>query len=248
MDLDAILRKFWWIPRTEGNSFFTPIAWSSLCKPFSDGGLGFRKFERFNEAMLSKLAWWILSNRDNFCVKVLRGKYKVRFNWLSCSPTKSSSFAWKGIESTWSLLAKGSCRLVGNGVNMLVYEDPWIPDLPGFVPLPRSSNDPPFSLVVAQLMDDGRNGWNMDKLSLYFDDNTVAAILNIPSNNWDIQDSWIWLHDPNGQLIVKSTFKELNNNYGQVSSPVLGKIWKLSLHERLKTHLCVLLLIFFPLK
>ena len=97
-------------------------------------------------------------------------------------------------------------------------------------------------------MNDGINGWDMDKLSLYFDDNTVAAILNIPSNNWDIQDSWIWLHDPNGQLIVKSTFKELNKNYGQVSSPVLGKIWKLSLHERLKTHLCVLLLIFFPLK
>jgi hypothetical protein len=127
VDLDAILRKFWWSPHTEGNSFFTPIAWSSLCKPFSDGGLGFRKFECFNEAMLSKLAWWILSDRDSFCVKVLRGKYKVRFNWLSCSPTKSSSFAWKGIESTRSLLAKGACRLVGNGVNTLVWEDPWIP-------------------------------------------------------------------------------------------------------------------------
>ena len=97
-------------------------------------------------------------------------------------------------------------------------------------------------------MNDGINGWDMDKLSLYFDDNTVAAILNIPSNNWDIQDSWIWLHAPNGQLTVKSAFKELNNNYWQVSSPVLGKIRKLSLHERLKTHLCVLLLIFFPLK
>ncbi len=97
-------------------------------------------------------------------------------------------------------------------------------------------------------MDDGINGWDMDKLSLYFDDNTVAAILNIPSNNWDIQDSWIWLHDPNGQLTVKSAFKELNNNYGQVSSPVLAKYGNSLFMKGLKCIYGVLLLIFFPLK
>jgi hypothetical protein len=47
-----------------------------------EGGLGFRLFESFNEAMIAKLAWWVLSGRDSLCVKVLRAKYKVGNSWL----------------------------------------------------------------------------------------------------------------------------------------------------------------------
>uniref|UniRef100_A0A2N9FQH0 Aminoacyl-tRNA synthetase class II (D/K/N) domain-containing protein n=1 Tax=Fagus sylvatica TaxID=28930 RepID=A0A2N9FQH0_FAGSY len=55
-DLDAVVQKFWWNPRKEGNCFHTPLAWSELCRPQSHGGLGFRFFESFNEAMIAKLA------------------------------------------------------------------------------------------------------------------------------------------------------------------------------------------------
>uniref|UniRef100_A0A2N9HH70 Reverse transcriptase zinc-binding domain-containing protein n=1 Tax=Fagus sylvatica TaxID=28930 RepID=A0A2N9HH70_FAGSY len=34
------------------------------------GGLGFRSYESFNEAMIAKLARWVLSGRDSFCVKL----------------------------------------------------------------------------------------------------------------------------------------------------------------------------------
>jgi hypothetical protein len=52
-ELDAIVRKFWWSPKKDGNQFYTPMAWVNLCKPRSMGGLGFKCFERFNEAMLA---------------------------------------------------------------------------------------------------------------------------------------------------------------------------------------------------
>ena len=74
-DLDGVIRKFWWNPRKEGNRSFTPLAWNELCKPLSAGGLGFRSFESFNETMIAKLAWWVLSGRDSFYVKVLKAKY-----------------------------------------------------------------------------------------------------------------------------------------------------------------------------
>jgi hypothetical protein len=82
-ELDAMVRKFWWSLRKDGNKFFSPMAWLDICKPLVDRGLGFRSFESFNEAMIAKLAWWVLSRRDSFCVRVLRSKYKVGSNWLN---------------------------------------------------------------------------------------------------------------------------------------------------------------------
>ena len=43
---------------------------------------GFRKAWDFNQALLSKLAWWTLSEKNCLCVMLLRAKYKVRSNWL----------------------------------------------------------------------------------------------------------------------------------------------------------------------
>jgi hypothetical protein len=97
-ELDSIVQKFWWNPHKNGNKLYTPVAWSELCKPLLEGGLGFRTFESFNEAMIAKLAWWMLSNRDSFCVKVLRAKYKVGNKWLNAKPAKSASLTWRGIE------------------------------------------------------------------------------------------------------------------------------------------------------
>jgi hypothetical protein len=80
LDLDGIVQKFWWSPKRSGNKCFSPVAWEELCQPFSVGGLGFRSSESFNEAMIAKLAWWVLSGWDRFCIKVLKAKYHVGFN------------------------------------------------------------------------------------------------------------------------------------------------------------------------
>uniref|UniRef100_A0A2N9HFT5 Reverse transcriptase domain-containing protein n=1 Tax=Fagus sylvatica TaxID=28930 RepID=A0A2N9HFT5_FAGSY len=147
-NLDAIVRKFWWSPRKEGSKCYSPLACSELCKPLSSGGLGFRSFESFNEAMISKLAWWVLSGRDSFCVKILRAKYRVDSKWLFSSSPKLASFSWRGIEGVKSFLARGACKLVGFGDSILVWNDPWIPGLPSFKPCPRLDHQPLQSLAV----------------------------------------------------------------------------------------------------
>uniref|UniRef100_A0A2N9FKX2 RNase H type-1 domain-containing protein n=1 Tax=Fagus sylvatica TaxID=28930 RepID=A0A2N9FKX2_FAGSY len=237
-EMDAIVRKFWWNPRTVGNKFFTPKAWADLCSPLSEGGLGFRKFESFNEAMIAKLAWWVLSERDSFCVKVLRAKYKVGNHWLRDSPASSASFSWRGIERSRNLLAQAACRLVGSGESILVWEQPWIPDLPNFKPQPRVSSGIPQCLVVAQLLRQDKMGWDKDKLKMLFDEDSVSAILNIPQWSKNQKDRWIWLRSSTGELSVSSAYKEIRKSeeFNQ-SNPVIGKIWKTSIHERLKMHL-----------
>lgn len=51
--------------------YFTPIVWDKLCQPKQYGGLGFRRAEDFNKAMISKMAWNTIKNSDNLVVKIL---------------------------------------------------------------------------------------------------------------------------------------------------------------------------------
>ena len=39
----------------DSNKFFTPMAWDDLCRPKDKDGLGFKKFEKLNRALVSKL-------------------------------------------------------------------------------------------------------------------------------------------------------------------------------------------------
>ena len=53
--LDAAVRRFWWKPKKDSNKFYTPMAWDDLCRPKDEDGLGFKKFEKMNRALVSKL-------------------------------------------------------------------------------------------------------------------------------------------------------------------------------------------------
>lgn len=55
-DLDAAVRKFWWIGDSNKNRFQSFGAWMDLCQAKAYRGLGFRRFADFNRALLAKLA------------------------------------------------------------------------------------------------------------------------------------------------------------------------------------------------
>ncbi len=224
-EMDAMIQKFWWNPRAKSNRVFTPLAWKNLCRPLSEGGLGFKSFESFNEAMITKLAWWVLSKRDSLCVKVLRAKYKVSSNWISSRNSKSASISWRGVESVKPLLATGACKVVGSRGNTLVWEDNWVPDLPDLKPKPRIASKHPPSLVVANLLSFDGSGWDEGKLRELFDDESIRGILNIPKRKPSQADHWTWFKSTSGEFSVKSAYKEIiNSRPNNYCNPILSKI------------------------
>lgn len=125
--LDAASRRFWWNPKKDSGNYLTWKSWDKLCLPKSVGGLGFRKAKRVNDALLAKLTWMVLNNKDSVCMIALQSKYKVWNDWLHRDPPKNASSTWKAIERLKSLIIKGAYYIVEDGAVIDIWKDPWVP-------------------------------------------------------------------------------------------------------------------------
>ncbi|KAL9840592.1 hypothetical protein AtNW77_Chr2g0230401 [Arabidopsis thaliana] len=73
------------------------IAWSKLTKSKRDGGMGFRDIPNFNDALLAKVSWRILTKPSCMLAKILLGKYCKTTSFLDCKASNSASHGWRGI-------------------------------------------------------------------------------------------------------------------------------------------------------
>lgn len=73
-DLTKLTRNFWW-GSENGRRKTHWRAWECLTKPKCCGGLGFRDYRLFNQALLACQAWRLLEFPDSLCARVLKAKY-----------------------------------------------------------------------------------------------------------------------------------------------------------------------------
>ncbi|XP_014751194.1 uncharacterized protein LOC106865543 [Brachypodium distachyon] len=100
------------------------IAWDSMMRPKSHGGIGFRDMQLFNQALLAKQSWRLIQNPDILCARVLRTKYYPEGNIADTVFTGNASSSWKAIEFGLELLQKGIVWRVGNGTKIRIWRDP----------------------------------------------------------------------------------------------------------------------------
>ncbi|KAL9669538.1 hypothetical protein QQ045_007085 [Rhodiola kirilowii] len=94
--LAGIVSKYWW--NNKGGD--KCIYWGSyklLCKPKEVGGLGWRDFELFNEALLAKQVWRSQSDLDALVSRMLKAKYFSDSNVLQSQLGNRPSLAWRSI-------------------------------------------------------------------------------------------------------------------------------------------------------
>lgn len=72
-NIDKTQRRYWW--DNDNKRGANPIAWNVVCKPKRLGGMGFKNTRKFNEALLAKLAWRMITEHNNLCWRILRAKY-----------------------------------------------------------------------------------------------------------------------------------------------------------------------------
>ncbi|XP_030478314.1 uncharacterized mitochondrial protein AtMg00310-like [Cannabis sativa] len=136
-----------------------------MCKLKEQGGMGFRELESFNQALLAKQGWKILTNPDCLMAKVLKALYFPHNNFLEAKVGHYGSHIWRGIVWGRELLLKGYRWHIGNGLTIRINEDPWLPRGAPFAL--RSKVNVPEGVTIHTLLNhDG--SWKGDELTGWF--------------------------------------------------------------------------------
>ena len=94
---------------------------------------------------------------------------------------------------------------MGNGRNITIRDDPWIPDIEGFRPRPRGNSSTNFALV-AHLIDGKSKQWDHSKVLEAFDPQIVTKVLNIHISLQEKDDKICWAPSTNASFSVKKAY------------------------------------------
>ncbi|KAL5741976.1 hypothetical protein ACOSP7_028708 [Xanthoceras sorbifolium] len=236
-DIQRMIADFWWGWKG-GSRKMHWVGWKHLCVPKERGGLGFRDVEAFNRAMLAKQGWRLLTSPTSLAAKVLKARYFPSSSFFDSTVGNHPSFIWRSILWGRDVLKLGTRWRVGNGSNILVYEDPWIPRPSLFkVFSPRVF---PAGASVAGLLSVG-GVWNEELVRCSFLPEEAEIILSIQLSSVSCQDSLLWHYDKRGEFTVRSAYKlaaeAFGKNIGSSSAgpdPWWKALWSLHIPSKVK--------------
>ena len=160
------MSKFWWAGSLDRKGMHWQ-SWDKMCIAKSQGGLGFRDLEIFNDALLAKQAWRLLDNPNSLCARVLKARYFPNEGFLTAGCPASASKTWKAIIQGRDMLKTGLIRRVGNGETNEVWHDQWIEGTGSMKPMGSLKLN--SVQLVSDLLDPGTNQWDTDLVhSLFF--------------------------------------------------------------------------------
>ncbi|XP_060965474.1 uncharacterized protein LOC133034409 [Cannabis sativa] len=235
-ELDAIVRKFWWNGSLDNQYMWAAKSWNSICQPKMLGGLGFRRFEDINHALLAKLAWMLACGINRPWCDIMKGKYFPRESFWSVQEKPTDSFLWRGILRARNTIAKGACSVLATGEDVDVWWQPWIPwlDYVQFRELMESiRSKAPSMQSVADLMYRSTRKWNLGYLRYLFGSDMGTKIGGIQINVNASTDTLIWKNSLVGKFSVKGAYwVEQQERFGE-KEDLWRWIWNSKIHPRL---------------
>jgi hypothetical protein len=193
-----------WLGIEDGHKKMHMKSWDWLSAPKALGGMGFRDMVLFNQAMLGRQAWRLLTEPDSLCARVLKGRYFPDTDFWNATKPRSSSYTWRSILFGKELVQAGVRWGIGNGKNTKILHDNWIPDVsPDRV---TTLNPLPTNATVDLLLDEEACTWNEEVVRDFFDDTTAAKILAVPVSRHGGDDFLSWPHARLGIYTVRSAY------------------------------------------
>ena len=202
-DLNHMVRNYFW-GAEKGKRKTHWYAWNKMTRPKCQGGLGFRDFRLFNQALLARQAWRLLTHPDGLCARLLKAKYYPNGRLEDTVFTGNPSPTWQAICHGLELLKKGMVWRIANGQNVRIWRDRWI------------VRDPTGGLIspkgrcrfkwVSELMDHNGN-WDNSKLQQFFLPINICEIQKIRPSHRLGEDFIAWAQEKSGVFSVRSAYR-----------------------------------------
>ena len=125
-DLTSMIRNFWWGQKSEERKI-PWVSWEKMCEPKVGGGLGFKNSKCFNLTLLAKQGWRLQLAQDSLVFWVSKAKYFPSCDFIHASLGHNPSYTWRSIMATQDLVKGGVMWRVGNGRDVRVWGDRWLP-------------------------------------------------------------------------------------------------------------------------
>jgi hypothetical protein len=224
----------WWGTK-DGKKKLHWRSWEWLSTPKNLGGLGFRDLGLFNQSMLGRQCWRLLTDPSSLCARVLKGRYFPDCDFWDAPKPRSSSYTCRSIQFGMQLLKDGVRWGISDGKKTKILTDKWIPDVPPYTLRPLV----PLMLgqTVDTLMMNDSNEWDAELIRTVFDEEVDVKILQVSISHHGGEDfaSWPWTRF--GNCTVRSAYHLARSErvavdrskHGQGSSSVVSdnsRIWK----------------------
>lgn len=103
------------------------LSWDQHCTVKEDGGLGFKKFQSVNTAMLARKAWRLINNVNPLVIQIMSARYFPNTDFINAKIGSNMSYVWHSILESHDILRHGCRRRIGDGKSMKVWNVSWIP-------------------------------------------------------------------------------------------------------------------------
>ena len=216
-NLSSAMAAFWWrVSEDKGKIHW--LSWDNLCVSKELGGMGFKDIELFNQALLGKQAWRILTDQHSLLSSFLNICYFPNGSFLYTTLGNRPSYAWHSIIHGRHLLAKGLRHMVGDGCSLPVWSTPWLVDGEKMCILSMKN----INLKVSDLLLPNSHLSDLQKLeSLFYkqDINIILQIKPVVSS----QDFFCWNHSRSGEYSANTGYW-LAESEARKDAYVSGKI------------------------
>lgn len=156
-EISRMICRYWWAQQDKERKIHW-LSWQALSCRKEKGGLGYRDLHLFNLAMLARQAWRIIKFPES-CARLLRARYWPNGDLMGAGEGPGISYTWRSLLRGLRALENGIIWRVGDGTQLRIWDDPWIPV--GVTRRPRTPRGATLVTKVAELIDPLTGTWTI---------------------------------------------------------------------------------------
>lgn len=125
--IESLCARFLWSGKMDQRGH-AKVAWTSVCTPKSEGGLGLRSFAVWNRTVMLKLIWLLYSSSGSLWVAWHKFHHCANsYSFWSQNENQAESWNWRCILRLRELASRFLICRIGNGESASFWYDAWTP-------------------------------------------------------------------------------------------------------------------------